>query len=139
LDVTSSRGQGCRFSISVPLSLASTHSLLLRLGASSFAIPLDAVQRIVPVASHDLRTLEGRPALILDGRPVPLVPLGDLLGRSPSGGKPDKLRLALVLGSGERQVAALVDDVLGEQELIAQRLPAPLQQVRFVASASILA
>jgi two-component system chemotaxis sensor kinase CheA len=47
--------------------------------------------------------------------------------------------LALLLGSGERQVACLVDAILGEQELVVHRLPAPLQRVRFVAGATVLA
>jgi two-component system chemotaxis sensor kinase CheA len=141
VDVQSSLGQGCRFSISVPLSLTSMHSLLLRVGASLYAIPLDAVQRIVSIEPHDVQTLEGRAALILDGRPLPLVPLGALLGSAPpNAGRPESvLRLALVLGSGERQIAGLVDDVLSEQELVTYRLPALLQEVHFIAGASILA
>jgi two-component system chemotaxis sensor kinase CheA len=43
------------------------------------------------------------------------------------------------LGTGEGQIACLVDDVLTEQELVIHRLPSPLQRVRFVAGASILA
>jgi two-component system, chemotaxis family, sensor kinase CheA len=85
--------------------------------------------------------LEGRPTLILGGRPLPIVHLGDLLGlTSPDAGRLDNLqRVALVLGSGDRQIACLVGDVLAEQELVTHRLPAPLQQVRFIAGASILA
>jgi two-component system chemotaxis sensor kinase CheA len=141
IEVESRAGQGCRFSISVPLSLMSTRNLLLRVGTSSYALPLDAVQRIITVAPHDVQTLEGRAALVLDGRPLPLVHLGDLLGGAPpDGSRLDTVRrLALVLGSGERQIASLVDDVLAEQELVTHRLPSPLQHVRFVAGASILA
>jgi two-component system chemotaxis sensor kinase CheA len=69
------------------------------------------------------------------------VRLVELLGGAPpDGGRLDTVRrLALVLGSGERQIASLVDDVLAEQELVTHRLPSPLQRVRFVAGASILA
>jgi two-component system, chemotaxis family, sensor kinase CheA len=141
IDVQSQSGQGCRFSISVPLSLMNTHSLLLRVGTRSYAIPLDAVQRIVQVAPHDMQTLGGRAALVLDGHPLRLVRLDDLLGSvSPNAGRLDTVpRLALVLGSGERQSAIFVDDVLAEQELVTHRLPSPLQHVRFVAGASVLA
>jgi two-component system, chemotaxis family, sensor kinase CheA len=140
VDVQNIPGQGCRFLIAVPLSLTSAHGLLVRAGEASYAIPLDAVQRIIPVAPSDIQMLEGRASLVLDGRPLPLVSLAGLLGAaSPDMARPAAAqRLALVLGSGERQVAGLVDDVLRDQELVTHRLPPPLQQVRFIAGATIL-
>jgi two-component system chemotaxis sensor kinase CheA len=141
LDLHSIPGQGCLFSVSVPLSLTSAHGLLVRLGGATYAIPLDAVQRIVQVAPHNIKLLEGRAALILNGRPLPLVALADLLGGESSndGMLANAPRLALVLGSSERQIAGFVDDVLGEQELVTHRLPLPLKQVRCIAGATILA
>ena len=108
VDVQSTPGQGCCFFISVPLSLTSAHGLLVRVGAASYAIPLDAVQQIIPVAPRDVQVLEGRAALILDDRLLPLVSLAGLLGgASPDTGRlAAAQRLALVLGSGERQVAS---------------------------------
>lgn len=157
--VQSFQGTGCVFTISVPLSLTSSHGLLLRIDQATYMLPLDSVQRIVSVAPSDIKVLEGRSCLMIDNRPLALVHLSDLLGKSDRQiGKEERRRikgfdndmsgrvtgisgwsLALLLGSGERQVACMVDAVLGEQELVVYRLPAPLLRVRFIAGATILA
>ncbi|HET9221647.1 MAG TPA: hybrid sensor histidine kinase/response regulator, partial [Roseiflexaceae bacterium] len=139
--VRSTPGAGCVFAISLPLSLTTAHGLLLRAGRNSYVLPLDSVQRIVPVAAHDIRALEGRTALLVDERPLALVHLDDLLGRESTAIVANKHSTwhGLLLGSGERQVVCLVDAVLDELELMVYRLPAPLQQVPCVAGATILA
>jgi two-component system chemotaxis sensor kinase CheA len=139
--VHSTPGLGCAFIISLPLSLTSSHGLLLMAGRSSYVVPLDSVERIVPVAARDIRTLEGRTALLVDDRPLALVHLTDLLGRESATvvGNLHSTWHGVLIGSGERQVVCLVDAVLGEQELMVHRLPAPLQQVPCIAGATILA
>ncbi len=148
-------GTGCVFTINVPLSLTSSHGLLLRIDQDTYMLPLDSVQRIVSVAPHDIKVLEGRACLTIENRPLALVHMTDLLGKSEHTSKQADRRtsdrgssavrsaggwsLALLLGSGERQIACMVDAVLGEQELVVYRLPPPLQRVRFIAGATILA
>lgn len=142
VSVQSERGTGTIFTLSVPLSLTSTQGLLLRVARTRYALPLERVQRIVPVTANEVITLEGRSAIVLDEHPVPLVYLGDVLQESGGAGNnaaSATLGLALVLSSGERQVACLVDAVLGEQEVVVQRLPQPLGRVRFIMGATILA
>jgi two-component system chemotaxis sensor kinase CheA len=140
VSVSSTAGQGTSFRLSVPLSLASSHGLLLRAGSALYVLPLDTIQRIVPVQAGHTHLLEGRPVLQLNGRALPLVLLSELLGdssavRTSNGSS----HFGLILGVGERQIACLVDSVVEELELVVHRLPAPLQRVRFVAGATILA
>jgi two-component system chemotaxis sensor kinase CheA len=137
--VRSRPGGGTTFSVDVPLSLTSSHGLLLQVGATRCVLPLDAVQRILMPGPSQVQSLEGRPVLRVEGRPLPLVALGDLLGLPREPGAQPLSGLALILGSGDRQVACLVDAVLGEQELVVHRLPAPLIRVRFLSGATILA
>jgi two-component system chemotaxis sensor kinase CheA len=161
VSVHSTPGAGSVFTISVPLSLTSSHGLLLQVDHATYMLPLDSLQRIVSVAPGDVQILEGRACLVFDGRPMALVHLTDLIGKTEKPGTKEERRglnakghkalvegrsstgsgwsLALLLGSGERQVACMVDAVLGEQELVIYRLPPPLQRVRFIAGATILA
>jgi two-component system chemotaxis sensor kinase CheA len=142
IQVHSAPGAGCRFVLSVPVSLTSAHGLLVKLGQHTCAVPLESIQRIVAVQPGDVRVLEGRTVVLVDGRPVVLVHLADLMEagdgmRSFSRG--EERRPALLLGSGsERQVACLVDGVVGEQELVVHRLPFPIRRVQFIAAAAIL-
>ncbi len=161
VSVQSSAGAGCVFTLQVPLSLTSSHGLLIQMKQATYMLPLDSLQRIVAVTPADITVLEGRPCLIIDQRPLPLVHLSDLINpaqpyqmpshqngagqshnalietRPTSSG--NHMTLALLLGSGERQIACTIDAVLGEQELVVYRLPFPLQRVRYIAGATILA
>jgi two-component system chemotaxis sensor kinase CheA len=148
VSVQSVPGAGCLFAIRVPLSLTSSHGLLLGIGNATYMLPLESIQRIVPVAPRDIQIVEGHAALTLDDHPITLIHLADLLnetrhaaGKHTIGqnGNTSGLSLALLLGSGDRQVACMVDSVMGEQELVVHRLPAPLQRVRYIAGATMLA
>jgi two-component system, chemotaxis family, sensor kinase CheA len=139
VSVRSTAGAGCEFTVIVPLSLTSSHSLLIRAGIITYALPLDGVQQILMVEPGDTQRLEGRSVLVLDGRPIPLLHVCDVLGAGQPAECGGERGLALLLGSGERQAACIVDAILGEQELMLQRLPAPLQQVPLIAGATILA
>jgi two-component system chemotaxis sensor kinase CheA len=77
--------------------------------------------------------------LVIDGHPLPLLHLCDVLGLRQPAERADARPLALLLGNGERQAVCIVDAVLGEQELVLQRLPAPIQQLPLIAGATILA
>lgn len=137
VQVHSAPGAGCTFTMTVPLSLTSAHSLLLEADGALYAIPLDSVQRIIKVLPEQIQILEGRAALALSDRPTPLAHLADVLDGTAA--SPRQASLALVFGTGERQVACLVDAVLGEQELVVHRLPAPLHHVQGFSGATILA
>jgi two-component system chemotaxis sensor kinase CheA len=149
VSVQSTQGGGCVFSIRVPLSLTSSHGLLLQVGNATYMLPLESIQRIVSVSSRDIRVIEGRAGLNLNGHPITLIHLVDLLGEARRSTTASATQasatthvgrsLALLLGTGDRQIACMVDAVLGEQELVVHRLPAPLQRVRFIAGATILA
>jgi two-component system, chemotaxis family, sensor kinase CheA len=130
-------GMGADFLINVPISLARSHGLLLRAADTVYVLPLDAIQRIVAISPAQIHHLEGRPVLRIDDRPMPVVSLVDLLGMAQS--TANSSGIVLILGSGERQVACQIDAVLGEQELVIHRLPAPLVRVHFVSGATILA
>lgn len=142
IQVQSMPGQGCRFVLNLPVSLTSSHGLLIRLGHQICAIPLESIQRIISVTPDDVRMLEGRTVVLVDDRPVMLVHLAHLLGASGETALfTDGVarRQALVLGSGaERLMACIVDAIAGEQELVVHRLPFPLKRVQFVAAAAIL-
>ncbi len=100
------------------------------------------VDPIVAVQPSDVRVLEGRTVILVDGRPVVLVHLADLVEAGNGMGsfsRGEERCAALLLGSsGERLVACLVDGVVSEQELVVHRLPFPIRRVQFIAAAAIL-
>jgi two-component system chemotaxis sensor kinase CheA len=142
--VRTEAGAGSTFTMTLPLTLATTRSLVLRAAGRTVALPLATVSRVVRVGPGDVGRSSGRAALTGAGAPVALADLASVLGfdrgPEPAGasapGPPS--RLAVIAASGSVAAAVLVDEIRGEEEIVVNTLPAPLRRVRFTAGATIL-
>jgi two-component system chemotaxis sensor kinase CheA len=143
VDVESPPSGGTRFTITLPLTLASTRALLVESGDALYALPTAAVERVL--RPPQLGSIGGRPMLECDGTAVPVVALSTLFGgaelasKTPAASTAVRLTPTLVLlGSGVQRVALLVDRLVGEQEIVVKPLPYPAVRVRHIAGATIL-
>jgi two-component system chemotaxis sensor kinase CheA len=137
IDVESTLGEGSKFTLSVPLSVATTRCLLVQAGDQTFGIPITNVERIVRLSAEDIGHTEGHEAIRLDERPMALLRLGDVLG-IPSDPSDAANQPAIILGSADRRAAFLVDGLLGAQEIATKTLPKPLMRIRHIAAATIV-
>ena len=133
-------GSGTTFTVVLPLTLATTRSLLVRAGGRTLALPLADVGRIERVAAA------GSPPAGPDLATVLGLASGDGPDRGDDGGAPPgdgggtvhrPSRLA-VLSRGDAATAVLVDEIRGEEDLVVSSLPPPLRRVRFTAGATVL-
>jgi two-component system, chemotaxis family, sensor kinase CheA len=140
IDVDSQPGQGTRFSLTLPLTVATTLCLLVRMCGQTLALPITNVVRMTRLAQDEIGRAEGRTGIRVDGRPVMLVHLADVLDlEAPRSCSDTAARQpAIILGVAEKRVAFLVDSVVGTQEVVIKHLPRPLTHVRSIAGATIL-
>jgi len=138
--VRTTLGVGTCFTLTVPLTLATTRVLLVEDNGQIYAVPSSTIERTGRVRMADLLRIEGRRALQIDGRAVPVIELGDVLQRprSVEDAPRDEWRPYFVLPQGERAVALLTDRLVDEQELVIKALGAPLRRVRHVGGAAVL-
>jgi Chemotaxis protein histidine kinase and related kinases len=129
---------GTTVRIVLPLTLATFRGVLVRAGDQLFIIPAASVERVTRVANTDIRTVENRETIPLDGRTVSLVWLSDVLELPRAKGESADNAQAVVLGLGVDRIAFRVDAVLGEQEVLVKGLGRQLARVRNVAGASVL-
>jgi two-component system chemotaxis sensor kinase CheA len=134
-------GLGTTFTLTVPLTLATTRVLLVEDQGHTYAVPTSNVERTGRVRGRELHHLEGRLGLQIDGRVVPVVELSGVLQRprkvTPAG-SPDDWRPFFVLSQSDSAVALLTDRLVDETELVVKSLGAPLKRVRHVAGAAVL-
>ena len=135
--VRSSAGRGTSFVMRVPLTLATTRVLLLRLGAQTLALPTPLIERAVRVRREELYPLEGFPTLKLGGETIPVLDLSELL-ESPAGASIKGPLTLVLLRSEERRVALRVDTLIGEGEVVVKPLGWPLQGVPHLQGAATL-
>jgi two-component system, chemotaxis family, sensor kinase CheA len=138
--IESRRGAGTVIRMIVPLTLATFRGILIRVAQRSFIVPTAHVERVTRFEPEDVRTVEGRRTLALNGRAVALVDLAEVL-ELPSGQRNSvaaRHGVVVTLGAGEQTVAFVVSEVLDEREVLVKRFAKPLSRVRNVAGATIL-
>ena len=140
IHIASTPGAGTVFTITVPLTLATTRAILVEQGGRRFAIPSMPVERTARLRVDELVTLEGRRAVMIEGHPVPIVELADVLALPPVAwpSDPRAWRFLVILRQDERRVALLIDRLTGEQELVVKPLGWPMRRVRNVGGAAVL-
>jgi chemosensory pili system protein ChpA (sensor histidine kinase/response regulator) len=139
--VASTVERGTVFTLRVPALLVVTPALLVVAGGQRLAIPLAQVRRVLQADTSALVEVGGGQVLPFDDTTVPVTALGSLLGwADPShqadAPSPGPLTL-IVVGMGERQVALIVDTILGQQETVVRPPTPPFDVLAGVAGASV--
>jgi two-component system chemotaxis sensor kinase CheA len=137
IDIDTKLGQGTRFQIKLPLTLAIIVGLLVKLQNQTFIIPMSNIAEIIRVTEDDIKNVQGRPVILLRQKVIPVVWLHDQLGVNRGIVKKKAFPLVIV-GSAERRVALVVDDLIGNQEIVIKSLGSYLGKVDGIAGATIL-
>ena len=138
VDFSFEPGRGCRFVLSLPLTLTTLRALFVEAGGQIYALPAASVRQLARVLPSNIDSVEGREVLKLGGAPVPVVSLAGLLGGREAPTRPAGWKVpAVVLGSGPDRTAFAVDELLSEQEIVVKSL-GPRLRVRSVAGVTVL-
>jgi len=139
----SSLEAGTAFRVALPLSLATLRGLLILIEGLLVAVPVSNVKRTMRFGNEDIKTVEGRETVLLDGSALPLVHLGGVLElpavKAVARRQGDSSYYqAVVLGSEDKVMAFRIDEVLHEQEFLVKGLGRQLRRVRNVLGAAVL-
>jgi len=136
IDIRSEPGKGTTFVLRLPVTLAIVRALIARVGRERYALPLTYVAETVELGAAPTTTVEGREAIVLRDRVVPLVYLRQLLGVA--GDAPPPRRPIIVLEMGERRSGVVVDEMLGQQEIVVKGFDAPQGTLPVFSGATIM-
>jgi two-component system chemotaxis sensor kinase CheA len=135
VDVQSRPGQGTRVTLRLPLTLAIIDGLLVRLGSSTYVIPLASVEECVEFDAVERRRDSGRTMLQIREQLVPFIDLIDAFNDPPS--EEPRRRVVIVKADGQR-VGLVVDDILGQNQTVIKSLGPYHAEVSGFAGATIL-
>lgn len=136
--VASAPGSGTAFRLTFPLSFARIRGLLVQAGGRDCVIPATNVEQSARVALSEVKRVENRDTVLVNGEVLPLVSLARVLElKAPPAEGERHLSFAL-LHAGDRKIAFTVDQVLGVQEILVKPLGRQLSRVRNVAGATVL-
>ncbi|MFH0921373.1 MAG: response regulator [Fibrobacterota bacterium] len=148
VSVKSEKDAGTTFRLLLPMTLATFRGVLVQVCEYLFVLPAINVERVLRVREDDIKTVENRETIRLDGQILAMARLRDTLelpvrnngfaakkapGQSEASYKP-----VIILTSAEKRMAFLVDEVLQEQDVLVKGLGAQLKRIRNIAGATIL-
>jgi chemosensory pili system protein ChpA (sensor histidine kinase/response regulator) len=138
IEVSSVAGKGARFRIYLPLTLAVTQALLVRLGSRTYAIPSVMVEQVMELKEEALARIRAEGAAEWLGNRYPYHYLQRLLGDSHAQPEQQRRYSVLLLRGGNQRVSVQVDQLRGNQEVVIKNIGPQLARVIGIAGATVL-
>jgi two-component system chemotaxis sensor kinase CheA len=136
-DVSSKVGVGTRVFVRLPLTLAIVLSLLVKVDSEIYAMPLENVEETILVKKENVQMLHGTPATLLRGEVLSLSSLGRVLGTLADDAEKTEYPV-VVVKTGKNRIGYIVDELIGQQEIVIKSLGRFLSKIKGIAGATIL-
>lgn len=139
IEVTSRPGQGSKSVIRLPLTLAIIQALLVKVEGEKYAIPLNTIKEITTIDKDKIRNIQGNKVALYREATLPILTLSELLSVPPVE-KPfeDPEHTVVIIRKGDKTAGIIVDDLIGQQEIVIKSLGKFLNNVEGIAGATIL-
>jgi len=146
VSLTSDIGRGTTVTIELPLTLAILEGLLVRVSDRTLVLPLLSVIETVPLRDEQIvRVAEQGEVVVIRGVSVPLLRLSRFLGLQIETGSGEHSvaennchRLAVIVEAGHRKIGLVVDELLGQQQVVVKSLERNLHRIDGLMGATIL-
>ena len=116
--------------------MAIIHALLIKLSNEIFAIPLSSITEIINISNNQIRNVQGQEIVLFRGKTLPIIRLKNILNISDTEEKDDLI--VVVVKKGDKQAGLIVDDLIGQQEIVIKSLGKYLGGVKYLSGATIL-
>ena len=138
MDIASTPGRGTRFTICLPLTLAVIDGQLVKVGEERYILPINSVVNSFRPTSDQISSVQGRGEVVcIRGDLLPLVRLHQLFDVSPRSDVPEE-GLLVIVGADDRRCCLLVDELLGQQQVVIKNLGSGLGTVAGVSGGAIM-
>lgn len=138
IDITSRRGKGTTFSIRLPLTLAITDGMIVRSGKERYIVPTVNISLNFRPEASQVSTVTGRGEMVLlRGELVPLYRLDRLFGIRGAEQDPTK-GLVVIVRHGPSVCGLMVDELVGQQQVVAKTLGPEMGQLAAISGGAIL-
>jgi two-component system chemotaxis sensor kinase CheA len=137
VEVESSKGRGTRISIRIPLTLAIIQTLLVRHGTHFFAIPLTTVREIIRIEPQEISTIEGHQVIKFRDETIPILRTDEVFHLR-GDFKSSEARFLVLAIAGYKTVGLLVQELVGEQDVVIKPLAEHVWKTKGLAGSTIL-
>jgi two-component system chemotaxis sensor kinase CheA len=137
IQIETTLGKGTCFKVLLPLTLAIIDGMVVKCGEERFVIPLAQVHESVQPEHKDLQlNVSQHETFILRREPIPLIRLSYALGRKTL--RPATQSIAIVIRTTQKPFALLVDDIIGQHQIVVKKLGPELQGIKSFSGSAVL-
>lgn len=138
IEIDSQVGVGTSMSITLPITLAIIKALIVSVSGKTYAIPINSVLETLMVDAAVIHTIERREVIELRETTLPLLRLADTFGLGGEKKIGNHRLFVVVVGLAEKKMGVVVDELLGQQDVVIKSLGSTLAFVRGIAGAADL-
>lgn len=136
IEAKTKEGQGSNFIIRLPLTLAIIQALMVKISDEKYALPLGNIQTVENIFHKDIKKVNGKEVLNLRGDVIPIIRLGEILD-CPNVEDREQV-LVVVVKKGERYAGMVVDELIGQLEIVISSIGKYIKNHRIISGATIL-
>jgi two-component system chemotaxis sensor kinase CheA len=134
--VDSKPGLGTKFQIKLPLTLAIIQALIVSMGQEIYAIPLSSVDETTMLSPDNIKLVQNQEMMTMRGAVLPLYRLGVLLDCPSAPASVDPM-YTVVVRRGDKHIGLIVDQLIGQQEIVIKTLGNLLTGIPGIAGAIV--
>ena len=138
VSIKTALGKGTTFTLKLPLTLAIIEGMTVRVGKETYIVPLLSILESIQPKAGAIKTVVGKGELInVRDTYLPMMRMYEVFSLQPEYTEPTKAILLILETEGER-VAVMVDEILGQQQVVIKSMEQNFRKVAGVAGATIL-
>ena len=137
VEVATELGKGTTFTVRLPLTLAIIQALMVEIRNEKYAIALGSISNIEDIPVEDIKYVQAKEVIHLRGSVIPIIRLDRMLDIEPKEEEPDHLTVVIVQRGGA-QAGLVVDNLMGQQEIVIKSLGKYINGNKLISGATIL-
>ncbi|CDF58042.1 chemotaxis protein CheA [Thermobrachium celere] len=135
VEVISEKGKGTSFIIRLPLTLSIIQALLVKVSGETFAISLGFIDRVININVNEIKLTNNKEVILYRDKIIPIIRLSQKLNLEETY---SENKYIVIVKAGEKTVGLLVDELLGQQEIVIKPIGKLLQNLKEYVGATIL-
>mgnify|MGYP000919966630 CR=1 FL=1 len=136
VDVETHIDEGSIFKIKLPLTLAIIQAMLVRVQEEMYAIPLTSIDSTINIEPSDIQTVQNKEVIVLRGEIIPIIRMEEAL-QVPHTKDSDE-HFVVVVHAGEAKAGIVVDNLIGQQEIVIKTLGNLFAGLKLFGGATVL-
>lgn len=137
VEVKSKLGEGSSWIIRLPLTLAIIQALMVDIGNEKYAISLGSIQTIEDISPEDVELVQNKEVIQIRDSVIPLIRLNEILDID-SKKDPKENMVVVVVKKGDKQAGLVVDELIGQQEIVIKSLGKYISKCKIISGATVL-